>query len=77
MRLPPAACRLPPGGVAYVGDDLRDAQAAAAAAMPMIVATWGYLGLGEPVEAWGADVIARAPDAVLAWVRRAAQDSDR
>jgi 2-phosphoglycolate phosphatase len=64
------AMGLPPEHVAYVGDDLRDAQAARAAGMPMIVATWGYLGLGEPVEAWGADVIADAPSDVLAWLRQ-------
>ena len=64
------AMGLPPEHVAYVGDDLRDAQAAQAAGMPMIVATWGYLGLGEPVEAWGADVIADAPSDVLAWLRK-------
>lgn len=62
------AMGLPPESVVYVGDDLRDAQAAQAAAMPMIAATWGYLGLGEPVEAWGADVVADAPAAVLAWI---------
>lgn len=50
-----------PDGVVYVGDDLRDAQSARAAGMRMIAATWGYLGLGEPVEAWGADVIAADP----------------
>ncbi len=63
------AMGLPPESVAYVGDDLRDAQAARAAGMPMIAATWGYLGLGEPVEAWGADVVAAAPADVLAWLR--------
>ena len=64
------AMGLPPGHVAYVGDDLRDAQAAQAAGMPMIAATWGYLGLGEPVEAWGADVVADAPSDVLAWLQQ-------
>ena len=63
------AMGLPPESVAYVGDDLRDAQAAQAAGMPMIAATWGYLGLGDPVEAWGADVVADAPADVLAWLR--------
>ena len=62
------AMGLPPEAVVYVGDDLRDAQAAKAAGMPMIAATWGYLGLGDPVEAWGADVVADAPAGVLAWL---------
>jgi phosphoglycolate phosphatase len=63
------AMGLAPESVVYVGDDLRDAQAARAAGMPMIAATWGYLGLGEPVEAWGADAVADAPSDVLAWLR--------
>ena len=62
------AMGLAPESVVYVGDDLRDAQAAKAAGMPMIAATWGYLGLGDPVEAWGADVVADAPAGVLAWL---------
>jgi len=60
---------LPADSLAYVGDDLRDAQAARAAGMSMIAARWGYLGLGEPVEDWGADLIADAPSAVMGWVR--------
>lgn len=47
LDLPPAAC-------VYVGDDRRDIEAARAAGMPGIAARYGYLGLGEPVEAWGA-----------------------
>lgn len=41
----------------YVGDDLRDVQAARAAGMPAIAARYGYLGDGEPIEAWGADAL--------------------
>jgi phosphoglycolate phosphatase len=63
------AMGLPPEVVAYVGDDLRDAQAARAAGMAMVVATWGYLGLGEPVETWGGDALAQAPADVLAWLQ--------
>ena len=70
---PAAGCRARaeasrPESVAYVGDDLRDAQAAQAAGMPMIAATWGYLGLGEPVEAWGADALVREPADVADWL---------
>ena len=54
--------------VVYVGDDLRDAQAAQAAGMAMAAATWGYLGLGDPVHEWGADVLLDAPDRLLPWV---------
>ena len=59
---------LAPGQVVYVGDDLRDVQAARAAGMAMIVATWGYLGLGEPVESWGGDLLAQEPADVGRWL---------
>jgi phosphoglycolate phosphatase len=63
------AMGLPPQAVAYVGDDLRDAQAARAAGMRMVAAAWGYLGLGDPPAAWGADVVLEAPGDVLGWLR--------
>jgi len=65
------AMGLAPEGVVYVGDDLRDAQAARAAGMAMVAATWGYLGLGEPVDSWGADVLMDSPSQLLAWLRAA------
>jgi len=59
---------LVPASVVYVGDDLRDAQAARAAGMPMLAATWGYLGLGEPVHDWGADALLEAPSQLRDWL---------
>ena len=46
---------------AYVGDDLRDVQAGTAAGMVTVAVTWGYLGLGEPVESWGAAHVIESP----------------
>lgn len=43
----------------YVGDDARDAQAAANAGVPFIAATWGYTGSGTAVSDWGAAALAR------------------
>ena len=63
------AMGVPAEAAVYVGDDLRDAQAARAAGMPILVATWGYLGLGEPVHSWGADALLETPGQVLDWVR--------
>jgi phosphoglycolate phosphatase len=63
------ALGLAPEHVAYVGDDLRDAQAARAAGMPMLAATWGYLGQGEPVHEWGADALVDKPSQLLDWLR--------
>jgi 2-phosphoglycolate phosphatase len=52
----------------YVGDDLRDVQAGRAAGMATLVAGWGYLGQGEPAEAWGADAVLEQPSALLHWL---------
>jgi len=49
----------------YIGDDLRDVQAGRAAGMQTIAVGWGYLGEGEPIEAWGADFIVERPDQLL------------
>jgi 2-phosphoglycolate phosphatase len=58
LALDPAQC-------IYVGDDVRDVQAGRAAGMATAVAAWGYLGIGEPIEAWGAEFIARRPADLL------------
>ena len=44
----------------YVGDDLRDIQAARAAHMPNAAAAWGYLGDSD-VHSWGADAVLAHP----------------
>jgi phosphoglycolate phosphatase len=44
---------------------VRDVQAGRAAGMTTVVAGWGYLGIGEPIEAWGADFIIRRPAELL------------
>ena len=53
----------------YVGDDLRDMQAARAAGMGAIAAAWGYLGDGLPLEEWGADIIIQSPADVFGLLR--------
>jgi len=50
----------------YVGDDLRDVQAARAAGMPVIGAAWGYLAPGEHIDDWGADAVLAQPIDLLA-----------
>lgn len=54
-----------PAHCLYVGDDLRDIQAGRAAGMGTVAAAWGYLGDGEPIEAWGADHLARTHAGLL------------
>ena len=63
LELPASACL-------YVGDDLRDVQAARAAGMAVIVAAWGYLGdAGDPA-LWGADAVIDHPLDALDFLRR-------
>ena len=60
-----------PEDCVYVGDDLRDVQAGRAAGMRTVAVAWGYLGAGEPIEAWGADHIVRTPNDLLKLLRMA------
>jgi phosphoglycolate phosphatase len=39
--------------------------------MKTVAAKWGYLGLGESVEAWGAHHIADTPQDLLQWLAMA------
>lgn len=54
LALAPAACL-------YVGDDLRDVQAAKAAGMPVLAASYGYLGDAGDCRAWQADGVIGHP----------------
>nr|WP_297381844.1 phosphoglycolate phosphatase [uncultured Roseateles sp.] len=60
-----------PAECVYVGDDARDVLAGRAAGMPTIAVRWGYLGDGEPIEAWGADVVLDTPSQLVEWLRAA------
>jgi len=57
-----------PSGTLYVGDDVRDVQAARAAGMPVIVAAYGYLGDGPPPSDWKADAIVDSVAELEAWM---------
>jgi phosphoglycolate phosphatase len=57
LQLSPQAC-------CYVGDDLRDIQAAKAANMRSIAVAWGYSGHIEPTQ-WQADMLLDEPDQLL------------
>jgi len=54
-----------PSRCVYVGDDLRDVQAAKAAGMPVVAAAYGYLGDTLPIQHWGADAIIETPIQLL------------
>ena len=55
----------------YVGDDLRDVQAGRAAGMRTVAVGWGYLGVGEAVIDWGADLVIETPQELLNWLNLA------
>jgi phosphoglycolate phosphatase len=55
----------------YVGDAERDIQAAHAAGMPALVATYGYLQADEDWRAWGGDGRICRPVDLLAWLANA------
>jgi 2-phosphoglycolate phosphatase len=52
---------VPPASALYVGDDLRDIQAAQAALMPSAAVQWGYIGHNGEIGTWGADVVVAHP----------------
>ncbi len=58
----------------YVGDDLRDIQAGAAAGMRTVAAAWGYLGLHPNPHDWNADIVVETPAELFEMIelRRAA-----
>lgn len=53
----------------YLGDDLRDMQAANAAAMPGIIARYGYIGDAQ-LDSWNAQGIIDAPTELLCLIAR-------
>ena len=58
---------LPPSACLYVGDDLRDVQAARAAGMPVVAVSFGYLGESDP-HTWQADSVIEDPLELLEYL---------
>lgn len=65
------ALGLTPEQCIYLGDDLRDVEAAHAAGMVPIAVRWGYLGTGPALEAWNADAVVAEPLEVLSFLQPA------
>ncbi|MFT3756602.1 MAG: phosphoglycolate phosphatase [Pseudoxanthomonas sp.] len=57
-----------PAQCVYVGDDLRDIQAAQAAGMRSIAVLWGYRLPEESPADWGADVMVEDPEQLISTV---------
>ncbi len=65
------ACELAgadPARCLYLGDDLRDMQAASAAAMPGIIARYGYIGDGAQLDDWGTHGMIDTPTELLGYL---------
>jgi phosphoglycolate phosphatase len=73
VRLACERAGLEPARCVFVGDDLRDVQAGAAAGLFTVAAAWGYLDGGDP-HGWGADAVA-ADAAALAGLLGLAQEA--
>lgn len=52
----------------YVGDDVRDIVAGKAAGMTTVAARWGYLGVNEAPENWGAHYLIDTPEELLSLI---------
>ena len=61
------------GECIYVGDAQRDVQAAHAAAMPALVANYGYLRADEDPTVWGGDGYLNEPLDLLDWLKASAR----
>ncbi|MGQ0659011.1 MAG: phosphoglycolate phosphatase [Chromatiales bacterium] len=57
-----------PAECVYVGDAVRDSQAARAAGMGILAAAFGYIEPEEDPYHWGADAVIEHPSEILAWV---------
>lgn len=68
MRHAAALAGVAPQSCIYVGDAERDVQAAHAAQMPALVATYGYLKPDEDWKAWGGEGAIGRPLELLAWL---------
>ena len=60
--------RTDPSSCLYIGDAERDVEAAVAARMPVLIATYGYIAPDEDPLAWGGIGHVAAPQEILAWL---------
>lgn len=62
---------VPAQACVYVGDAERDVQAAHAAGMPALVATYGYLAGDEDWRSWGGEGFINRPQDLIGWLDEA------
>jgi phosphoglycolate phosphatase len=56
-----------PADAVYVGDSVRDVEAARRAGMAVVIAAWGYLDDTVPPAQWDADLVISHPSELLRW----------
>ncbi|WP_162299658.1 HAD family hydrolase [Marinospirillum perlucidum] len=61
---------IPPENCLYIGDHARDIEAGTRAEMQTLVAGFGYIGINEKPQYWGADFVATSVTELNAWVQR-------
>ena len=52
----------------YVGDAARDIEAGKSAGMKTLVALFGYIGIHDEPQSWGADGMINSPAEILQWI---------
>ncbi|MDH5436057.1 MAG: phosphoglycolate phosphatase [Gammaproteobacteria bacterium] len=52
----------------YVGDAVRDIEAGKNAGMQTLIAMFGYIGVNDKPETWGADGMIHTPEEILKWI---------
>lgn len=57
-----------PAQCLYIGDAKRDVEAGRAASMQTLVALFGYIGVDDRPECWGADGMVHHPQEILRWL---------
>lgn len=68
MKLAATQCRADPEQCIYIGDHIRDVEAARAAGMFAIAASYGYLSVEDNPHDWGADIVIDTPHTLQKWL---------
>jgi len=68
MQLAAAQCQVQPEQCIYIGDHARDIEAAHAAGMFAVAASYGYLNADDNPHHWGADYVVDTPFTLKQWL---------
>jgi 2-phosphoglycolate phosphatase len=68
MKLAATQCHVQPEQCIYIGDHARDIEAAHAAGMFAVAASYGYLNSDDNPHQWGANIVIDTPNALKNWL---------